>query len=178
MQIYEIFKTYDNNYKYDLFFSGVIREEQTGDLRNRIYNNIDKLSDYNLLLKVAFFKNNKLTGKLYTFDNVEYAKTINHSKICLVTTGPADLVGTRYFEIAASNKSLILCNRMSEKIYDNIAIDKFNCVMFDDENDFIEKFKYYIENEKERLNIVNNAYKHFVENLNWDCQIKKLINNF
>ena len=59
----------------------------------------------------------------------------------MITTGPADLVGTRYFEVSASNKSLIMCNRMSEQVYDKIMIDKFNCVMFDDEHDFIEKFK-------------------------------------
>ena len=174
---HNIFKKYDDLYKYDLFFSGVIREEQTGNLRNKIYNIINQLESYNLLLRVAFFKNDKLQGKLYPFENLEYANRINHSKICLVTTGPADLVGTRYFEVAASNKSLILCNRMSEKIYKNFAIDKFNCVMFDDENDFIQKFKYYIENEEERLNIVNNAYNHFINNLSWDYQIKYLINN-
>jgi spore maturation protein CgeB len=174
---HDIFKKYDELYKYDLFFSGVIREEQTCNLRNKIYSKINELESYNLLLRVAFFKNDILQGKLYPFNNLEYANRINHSKICLVTTGPGDLVGTRYFEVAASNKSLILCNRMIEKIYENFAIDKFNCVMFDDENDFIQKFKYYIENEKERLNIVNNAYNHFKENLSWDCQIKYLISN-
>ena len=112
---------------------------------------------------------------LYNYSNEEYAKLINNSKICLTTTGPADLVGTRYFEISASNKSMILCNKMNKNIYDDMFIDNYNCIMFEDENDFIEKFEYYIKNEKERLKIVNNAYKYYIENLIWDKQIKKIL---
>ena len=77
----------------------------------------------------------------------------------------------------ASNKGLIICNRMPEKVYGDIVIDKFNCVMFDDENDFIEKCKYYLENEEERLKIVSNAYKYFLEKHTWHHKVKDLLNN-
>ena len=50
--------------------------------------------------------------------------------------------------------------------------------MFDDENDFIEKCKYYLENEEERLKIVSNAYKYFLESLTWHHKVKDLLNNF
>ena len=46
------------------------------------------------------------------YSNINYAKELAKSKIGLITTGPADLVGTRYFEIMAGNRCLILCNRM------------------------------------------------------------------
>lgn len=174
-----IFKKYDEDYKYDLFFSGVMRKEQTNNLRYKIYQKKDEIKDYNLKLDVLLSDNGKIIFKTnkkdYNYSNEEYAKIMNHSKICLVTTGPADLVGTRYFEISASQKAMILCNRMSKKIYEDMLIDGFNCVMFDDENDFIEKFKYYIHNEKERLQIVNNAYNHFINNLTWDHQINNII---
>lgn len=156
------FKKYSSDYNYDLFFSGVIRKEQTDNLRKKIFDNLDKLKGYKLLIKATFYENNKIVkGKLYQFTNLEYAKKIEESKIILTTTGPADIVGTRYFEIMASNKGLIICNRMPKEVYGDIVIDKFNCVMFDDENDFIEKCKYYLENEEERLKIVNNAYNIF-----------------
>ena len=170
-----IFKKYDDEYKYDFFFSGVIREEQTDNLREKIYNKLNELSAFNLLVRVAFFKNNTLHGKLYTFENNEYAKTINHSKIVLTTTGPADLVGTRYFEIMASNKALIMCNRMPQKVYEDIVIDKTNCVMFDDENDFVNKCKYYLEHEEERMKIVNKAYENFLERHTWEHKVNNLI---
>lgn len=172
-----IFKKYDDIYKYDLFFSGVIRPEQTDNMRGKIYNKLDKLNKYKLLINASFYQNNKFLKKSKNFSNEEYAMNINHSKIVLTTTGPADLVGTRYFELMASNKALILCNRMPENIYDEIVIDKFNCIMFDDENDFVEKCKYYLNNEEERIKIVNQAYKYFLEKHTWDHKVNNLIEN-
>ena len=89
----------------------------------------------------------------------------------------ADLVGTRYFEIMAGNRCLILCNRMSNNIYNKIVIDGFNCIMFDNEDDFIEKCKYYIIHEEERIKIVNQAYKYFLEKHTWDHKVKELLEN-
>ena len=77
----------------------------------------------------------------------------------------------------ASNKALILCNRMSIEIYEDIVIDGFNCVMFNDENDFVIKCKYYLENEKERIKIVRNAYKYFIEKQTWTHKLDHLLNN-
>ena len=111
------------------------------------------------------------------YNNIEYAKELAKTKIGLITTGPANLVGTRYFEIMAGNRCLILCNRMNDKIYNDIVIDGFNCIMFDDENDFIEKCKYYINHDQERMKIVNQAYKYFLEKHTWKHKIKDMINN-
>ena len=172
---HDVFKKYSNDYKYDFFFSGVIRPEQTENLRFKIFNKLNELNKYKLLTKTANFNNNVLTGKLNTFNIIDYAKCINDSKIILSTTGPADLVGTRYFEIMASNKALILCNRMPENVYEKMLIDKFNCVMFDDEDDFIKKCIYYLDNENERMKIVNTAYDYFTNNLTWNHQVNKLM---
>lgn len=176
---HELFKKYDDNYHQDLFFSGVIRNEQTDNMRFKIYNKLNLLNEYKLLIKVGFYdsKTNRMTGNNNSFNNNEYAKTINHSKIVLTTTGPADLVGTRYFEIMASNKALIICNKMSKDVYDDIVIDGFNCVMFEDENDFIKKCKYYLQHEDERIRIVNQAYKYFLEKHTWDNKVKYLLEN-
>lgn len=170
-----IFKKYNEEYQYDFFFSGVIREEQTQNLRQQVYDSLSELQDYKLLIKVAFFKNNKLEGELYQYSNEEYAKLINNSKIVLSTTGPGDLVGTRYFEIMASKKALILCNKMPDNIYDKYLRDGFNCVMFTDMKNFKEKFIYYLENEEERMKIVEQAYHYFQNNLKWDHNVKRLI---
>ena len=168
----ELFKDYQEEYKNDIFFSGVIRKEQTKNLRYKIYKNLNKMN--NLRVK---FNANILGDKnmMIIYNNIEYAKELAKTKICLVTTGPADLVGTRYFEIMAGNRSLILCNRMNDKIYNDIVIDGFNCIMFDDENDFIEKSKYYINHEQERMKIVNQAYKYFLEKHTWNHKVKELI---
>lgn len=172
-----IFKKYDNNYIYDLFFSGVIRKEQTNNMRFKIYNKLHYLKDKKIKVNAAFFENNKLRGQLYTMSNTEYAQTISDSKIVLTTTGPGDLVGTRYFEIMASNKALIMCNNMPTDIYMGIFIDKHNCVMFDDADDFIRKVKYYIEHEEERLKIVGAAYNDFITKYSWNHTVTDIIRN-
>jgi hypothetical protein len=171
----DIFCKKTDIYKYDLFFSGIIRAEQADNMRNKIYDKMNELSEYNCLIRAAFYKNNKLIGRLYTFKLHDYANQINNSKIALTTTGPADLVGTRYFEIMATNKALIMCNRMPEKIYEDIVIDGFNCVMFDDENDFIKKCKYYLTHEDERIKIVNQAYEHFLKKHMWKHKIQHFL---
>lgn len=172
---YDFFKDYKEDYKYDFFFSGVIRKEQTKNWRNIIYNNLDKLKNYKLKIN-ARFQENRYRG--HVFDDSEYPKLIACSKICLTTTGPADLVGTRYFEIMATNRSLIICNKMENPdIYGSMFIDGINCVMFSNIEEFISKVKYYLENEDKRLDIVNNAYKCFLEKESWDHKVRDLIEN-
>jgi len=173
----KIFKKYDDKYLYDLFFSGVMRKEQTSNLRNKIYKILNKLNKYVLLTNIGIFENNKMKGNPYKWNTKDYAINMNRSKIVLTTTGPADLVGTRYFEIMATNKALIMCNRMPVEVYEDILIDKFNCVMFNDENDFIEQCKYYLEHEDERIKIVNQAYNYFLEKHTWGHKIKHLLDN-
>jgi len=81
----------------------------------------------------------------------------------------------------AGNRSLILCNRMTTDVYEDILIDGYNCVMFSDENEFFEKAIYYLENENKRIEIVNNAHEHFVTTQSWKIrsnQIKNIIEGY
>lgn len=167
------FKNYGGEYKHDLFFSGVTRPEQTENLRGRVLSNLDRLSNYKLFVNSRTCKTN-FKGTIFSDD--EYSKYLSSSKICLITTGPADLVGTRYFEVMATNRSLILCNRVGVNIYEDIMIDGHNCVMFSDEDEFFEKATYYLENEDERMKIVNQAYDHFINSQTWHHRAKQVFN--
>ena len=80
----------------------------------------------------------------------------------------------RYFEVMAANRSLILCNRMSMDVYEDIMIDGHNCVMFSDEDEFFEKATYYLENEDERMKIVNNAHTHFITTQTWSMSAMRI----
>ena len=165
------FKNYGGEYEHDLFFSGVTRPEQTENLRERVLSKLVKLSRYKLFVNIRSHKNN-YAGIIFSDD--EYSKHLSSSKICFITTGPADLVGTRYFEVMAANRSLILCNRMSMDVYEDIIIDGHNCAMFSDEDEFFEKATYYLENENERMKIVNNAYTHFVTTQTWSMSAMRI----
>lgn len=172
------FKDYGGSYESDLFFSGVTRPEQTENLRERVLSQMKILDGYKLHLNIRSHKNN-YSGKIYNDD--EYSRHLSSSKICFITTGPADLVGTRYFEVMAGNRSLILCNKMNEKVYENMLIDGYNCVMFSTVSEFYEKAIYYLTHEDERMKIVNQAYQHFKDTQTWSHranQIKKIIEGY
>jgi len=173
------FRNYGGDYKHDLFFSGVTRPEQSENLRERVLLELDRLKGkLGNLINIRSHRNNYV-GTMFTDD--EYARHLSDSKLCLVTTGPADLVGTRFFEIFAANRSLVICNRMNKKIYDDTIIDGVNCIMFSTVDEFYEKAQYYIDNEDERIEIVNNAYKIFRDRLTWSYranEIKKIIGRY
>ena len=114
-----LFKDYGEDYKFDLFFSGVTRPEQTGNLRERILLDMSRISKYNLSINIRSHRTN-YSGTI--FPPEDYAKSLASSKICFITTGPADLVGTRYFEVMAGNRSLILCNRMKTDVYEDLSL--------------------------------------------------------
>ena len=170
------FKNYGGDYEHDLFFSGVTRPEQSENLRERVLLELDRLNgDLGNFINARSHRNN-YAGTMFSDD--EYARHLSNSKLCLVTTGPADLVGTRYFEIFSANRSLILCNRMNEKVYDDMMIDGVNCVMFSTVDEFYDKANYYLKNEEERMEIVNNAYNIFNKRLTWDTrayEIKQIV---
>jgi hypothetical protein len=168
------FKDYGGDYQHDLFFSGVTRPEQSENLRERVLLELDRLNgDLGNFINARSHRNN-YAGTMFTDD--EYARHLSNSKLCLVTTGPADLVGTRYFEIFAANRSLILCNRMDEKVYDDMMIDGVNCVMFSTVDEFYDKANHFLKNEEERMEIVNNAHKIFNKRLTWDTRAYEIKN--
>ena len=174
----KVFKDYGDGYTSDLFFSGVTRPEQTENLRERVLSDMSRLSNYKLEINARSHRNN-YAGTVYSDE--EYARKLASSKICFITTGPSDLVGTRYFEVMSGNKSLILCNRMDENVYDDMLIDGYNCVMFSTVDEFYDKAEYYLNNEEERMKIVNTAYQYFIEKQTWSeraKQVRKIIEGY
>jgi len=169
----DLFKDYGEDYEYDLFYSGVIRNEQFNNLRSKIYDNLNKLKDYRLLINARHQKDN-YRGNILS--PTEYAKNISKSKICLTTTSPAYIINPRYFECMASNRCLILCNELRDDVYEKMFVDDLNCVMFSDVDDFFEKAKYYLDHEDERLKIVNRAYNNFSSNMTWKHRASEIVN--
>jgi len=174
----KVFKDYGEGYSSDLFFSGVTRPEQTENLRERVLSDMSRLSNYRLEINARSHRNN-YAGTVYSDE--EYAKKLASSKICFITTGPSDLVGTRYFEVMSGNKSLILCNEMDKNVYADMLIDGYNCIMFSTVDEFYDKAEYYLNNEEERVKIVNTAYQYFIEKQTWSeraKQVRKIIEGY
>lgn len=159
-----VFKNYGQNYSHDFGFSGVIRPEQANNWRSKILENSKEWKD------IKFFFTE------HRHDSLEsYAKRINSTKIWLSTTGPANLVGTRYYEVMACNTTLLACNRL-KKVYDGLFEEDKHCFMFDTIQELQDKIHYYINNDDERNAMISHAYNHVLENHTWNNRGEEMIN--
>ena len=97
-------------------------------------------------------------------NNLEYAKTINSSKIWIATNADHGDLTARASEIMGS-KTLLFYNEHPYDTFNHIFNDGETCVFFkNDLSDLKEKIDYYLNNELEYNKIVNNAYQLFHNN--------------
>lgn len=163
----KIYKTRKSNYKYDISFSGVIREEQDNNVRLRVMNELFQDS-YWYSKKIIFSSHMNNSQK-------DYARHLSQSKVTFSSTGPADIIGTRYFEVMATNKSVLLCN-YKDNIYNDIFTDKVNCLMFEHPSEIKKLFLEFVIPDETRTKILSNAYKNIVENHTWDHRAQEVLN--
>jgi len=161
----KVFKKFEEEqYDCDFGFSGVIRPEQTNDWRSKIVDRSKSWEDINF------------SFSQHRHDTLEsYARRLNRAKSWLSTTGPADLVGTRYYEVAALGTTLLVCNRF-DRVYSGIFEEDKHCIMFDSLDELEEKLRHYLKNDDERMKIVSNAKDHVLNNHTWMHRAEKLTN--
>jgi len=157
--------------KYDLGFLGALFDKQGVSFRKKakefIFDKSNLSEKYNIMWGDDY--NKKL------FSGEEYIRALNSFKISVSTLSPSKIIGLRFYELACVG-TMILAPRDN---YDGAFVDGKTCVMYDDSvSSFKEKFLHYLDNEKERNNIVNNAYKYVTTECTWDIRIKNLIKNF
>lgn len=155
-----LFKNYneDLDFKFDFGFTGIVRKEQTENWRYKVHSTLEEKSLWN-------------SSRIYFTDHYhdsleDYARRICTSKVWFSTTGPADLVGTRYYEVMLTGTTLLSCNRFD---YLGLFEEEKNCVMFDSVEELADKVKFYSspKNENLRMQIVKNAHKLSLENHTW-----------
>ena len=54
-----------------------------------------------------------------------------------------------------------------------IIVQNENGILYSDEDDLKELIKFYLDNEKERLEIVNNAFKYIKKNITLEYLCKR-----
>ena len=155
-------------YELDLGFTGVIREDQTSQWRLRIWKRVwPKLTARGLRLFSQSFGRGvrvRAGSQHKKLDPAEYVRTMQSSKLWLATTGPADLVGTRFFEVMATGTTLCVCNRLhgnASSAYSSLGlVHERTVVMFDSLEEFEEIVTNYTtrpEYEERRAAIVRRA---------------------
>lgn len=104
-----------------------------------------------------------------------YAAQLARTKIWVSTTGPENIVGTRFFEVLASGTTLLLCNRppaevlqSSPWVYDGLFEDGVHAVLFDGLDDLRSKILRFLRDEPARRRIVAAAVALARSRHSWD----------
>ena len=168
----ELFRDFGERKRYALGFSGLLQVRYS-DIRTRIKQKLflrwPIKSPRYWFVKLFWWDGRRLPFVNKGIDN--YARLLNRSKLWLSTPSPAELVGTRYYEIMAS-KALLFCSR--SPVYEGLFEDRVHCVMFNsDLDDFDDVLFYYLDNNDERQAIANAGREHVLENHTWERRIEQ-----
>ena len=96
----------------------------------------------------------------------EYKSALTISKLWPATTENMDHVGPRFYEVMASNRTMLMCDP-NPRAYAPIGlVHGVHAVMVTNTSDFIEKVRYYAHpaHEAERRRIVSNAAELVLKN--------------
>ena len=169
-----------HEYVYDLGFTGVVRRDQTNNWRYQIWRNAWPLLSKRGLRLFSGPRGGVHIGVAHAeINQSSYIEAMRGSKLWLSTTGPSDLVGTRYFEVMATGVTLCVCNRMSnELIYGSLGIKEGrHVVMFSTLAEFVDTVVNYTslpEYEERRLAIVQRAQELAFRKFSWMHVAKKV----
>ena len=172
------FKDWGLKKQYDFGFSGAMHDAKNQpkgsfkheNLRSKIHDIMKKQKDLNCFL------NGSESVKDRIKNCVRYAQLINQSKIWLATSASCEDMTPRYYEIPMS-RTMMMCNHIPVEYRDTFK-DGINCVQFsDDMSDFIDKARYYLENDNERQKIADNAFEEFRINHTWRHRAEELLEN-
>jgi hypothetical protein len=105
-------------------------------------------------------------------DRDGYVLQISKTKLWVSTTGPSNIVGTRYFEILASGTTMLLCNRAPQGAYDGLFEDGVHAVVFDGMDDLRAKILQYLADEAARRRIVAAAAELSLRIHTWDARAR------
>jgi len=102
----------------------------------------------------------------------EYVRNMRASRAWLSTTGPADLVGTRFFEIFATGTTLCIANRLhNSSAYSSLGIvDGRHALLFSTLSEFEDIVYNYTrrpEYTRARMQIVARAQELAVRRFSW-----------
>jgi len=86
-----------------------------------------------------------------------------------------DDLNQRCFEIMACKRLLLTDKLTIESGIDDLFISGTDYVSYTDEKDCLEKVKYYLAHEEERLKITESGYKKVIEKHTYEVRMKEMI---
>lgn len=177
----------------DVGFAGILQNQNTHadqtDLRYRIMHRfffdvfdipVRKRARYqNLNVFWVSIPRKRLHQKIATLLKVkkflpphEFYQVLGRSKIFLNSFSPMQLVGPRYYDIMAA-KSMLFC--IKTDLYDRIFRKRCFVEFSPDLSDFDEKLFYYLEHDKERQALVDEAYDMVLRDHTWKVRVERIL---
>ena len=172
-----IFKPRNLEKKYDIGFSGALHGSnhypneafKNPGIRKKINDILNDLEGINL-----FWKSTDVLETARIHNNIEYAKTINSSKIWIATQAAFGDITPRYFEILGSG-TLLFCEE-NDGLYKTVFENRKNCIEFkSDLSNFLSLLNDLVGNEQKIRNISSNGYSDAKQFYTWDVRAKELI---
>lgn len=87
----------------------------------------------------------------------KYIKLLASTRIWLGTSERGDTVGARHFEVLASGRAMLLCDRNAVANGAIGLVEGVHAAMFNSTDEFLDQIKYYLNHEPQRLAIVRAA---------------------
>ena len=170
--------THHDSYTHDIGFSGVLRKDQSGNSRDLIWDH--GFPRLRRLVRVWWGGSGSVHHGVgfRGVNQTEYAAAMRGSKLWLSTTGPADLVGQRFFEIMSTGTTLCISNRLDHSTaYSSLGlVEGVHLLMFSSVDEFVDLVTNYTqrdEYEPQRLALVRNA-RVLARNYTWRRQAQIL----
>ncbi len=163
----KMYKSKNNIKAYDISFSGVIRKEQDNDIRRKVMNELFE-DPYWYDKRIVFSSHLKNTQK-------QYVKHLSSSRVTFSSTGPADIVGTRYFEAMATGRTQILSN-IKDNVFSNLFENEKHFIGFTDVKQIKNLYEKYVLDEKERNEMLINAKTNVLKNHTWTNRAEQVFN--
>ena len=156
----EVFKDYELERKWDVYLSGIVIGHKVYPFRQLLYDVLTKQPDIKTNIKHGFVNVN------------QYAKEISQSKILIFDGGIHNYLCGRAPQ-GMSSKTLVMSPKpLGMEEYH--LIPDYNFVEINEDN-FLEKVRYYLEHKEERERIVNNAYETILKYHTCEIRIKEFI---
>jgi len=170
---------YPRNFEniYDFGFSGALHAEnyypkgafKNPNIRQKAQDLINSMKHLKL-----FWKSTDIFETSRIHDTIEYARTINKSKIWMATQAAYGDITPRYFEVMASG-TLLFCEKNPIE-YDEIFKNRINCIEFNNSlNDFLSKIKKVINDTNLITKIVTQGINESHEKHTWERRSEQLL---
>lgn len=160
-------RTSTRRYEYDLGFTG-----SDGRFSQRYAMRAATIGDPRLVARLLSRGVRVLQSGMLSAS--EYVHSLGSARVWLSTTEAGAHVSTRFFEVLASGRALLLCDRHPDAYAPLGIVEGVHAAMFNTSDEFQHKLLWYLEHESERLRIVE-AARALADSHTWEARAHQLV---